>query len=81
MATYYGGMRPNEPLATEAHGEKDKMSNLNDQLAQYIQNVREMRVSSARALSKAHYYETLERMENEMIKMRTAYIEQMEKMR
>ena len=72
---------PTDPMETEAHGEGHKMSSLNNQLAQYMQNVREMRVASARALGKTHYYETLDRMEGELIKMREAYENEMERMR
>lgn len=79
----YYGSKPvgGEPLTTEAQGERNKMSGLNDQLAQYIQNVRDMKVSSARALGQTHYYQSLEKMENELIKIRNAYDIQMDRMR
>ena len=68
-------------MASEAQGERNKMSSLNNQLAQYIQQVRDMRVASARALGKTHYFETLERMEGELLKIRSAYELEMERMR
>ena len=51
------------------------------QLADYIRNVRDMRVASARALNTSHYFEILEKMEGELMRVRGAYEQELDRMR
>ena len=60
---------------------KDELTNLNSQLADYIRNVRAMRVTSARALGTSHYGDMLQRMEGELLRIRDAYEAELERMR
>ena len=53
----------------------------NLQLADYIRNVREMRVASARALNTSHYFAILEKMEGELMQIRGAYEQELDRMR
>ena len=68
-----------EPLRKE--DTRAELTNLNTQLADYIRNVRAMRVTSARALGTTHYGDMLQRMEGELLRIRDSYESELDRMR